>query len=208
MKEPLLFELSDAGQYNDYLAPLDVPEAPLEFCRARNFASARSGRAFRRAPFHAAFADELHHRHRILSARLLHHEVQPEAQRSRGGACRALRACIRCRTKRRCRAGSEVLLRAQDVLAQIAGLRCRNGAAARGRAGRILRAFDDSRLSRKARRAGTAHAHRGARFGARHQSGLGGALRLCRHVASLRTSTAVSIWSTCAPRWGRMWRRS
>ena len=31
MKEPLLFELSDAGQYNDYLAPLDVPEAPLCF---------------------------------------------------------------------------------------------------------------------------------------------------------------------------------
>jgi len=29
-REPLLFELSDPGQYNDYLAPLDVPESPLD----------------------------------------------------------------------------------------------------------------------------------------------------------------------------------
>ena len=29
LMEPLLFELSDAGQYNDYLAPLDVPPTPL-----------------------------------------------------------------------------------------------------------------------------------------------------------------------------------
>lgn len=31
MIEPLLFELSDPGQYNDYLPALDVPEAPVNF---------------------------------------------------------------------------------------------------------------------------------------------------------------------------------
>ncbi|MBV9467939.1 MAG: aminomethyl-transferring glycine dehydrogenase subunit GcvPB, partial [Abitibacteriaceae bacterium] len=30
MLEPLLFELSDPGQYNDYLPALDVPEAKLD----------------------------------------------------------------------------------------------------------------------------------------------------------------------------------
>jgi glycine dehydrogenase subunit 2 len=29
--QPLLFELSDAGQFNDYLPPLDVPEAAFEY---------------------------------------------------------------------------------------------------------------------------------------------------------------------------------
>ncbi len=31
MREKLLFELSDSGQYNDYLGALDVPEAPMPF---------------------------------------------------------------------------------------------------------------------------------------------------------------------------------
>jgi hypothetical protein len=31
MHETLLFELSVPGQYNDYLAPLDVPQAPFEY---------------------------------------------------------------------------------------------------------------------------------------------------------------------------------
>jgi glycine dehydrogenase subunit 2 len=29
--QPLLFELSDAGQINDYLPPLDVPETAFEY---------------------------------------------------------------------------------------------------------------------------------------------------------------------------------
>jgi glycine dehydrogenase subunit 2 len=33
MREKLLFELSDPGQYNDYLAPLDVPETAFSFAR-------------------------------------------------------------------------------------------------------------------------------------------------------------------------------
>jgi glycine dehydrogenase subunit 2 len=36
IKEPLLFELSDPGQFNDYLAPLDVPATPMDF-EARKF---------------------------------------------------------------------------------------------------------------------------------------------------------------------------
>src|SRR4028118_248429 len=31
MHEPLLFEISTPGQFNDYLPPLDVPEASIEY---------------------------------------------------------------------------------------------------------------------------------------------------------------------------------
>jgi glycine dehydrogenase subunit 2 len=36
IKAPLLFELSDPGQRNDYLAPLDVPETALGFATRKN----------------------------------------------------------------------------------------------------------------------------------------------------------------------------
>src|SRR5205814_3045573 len=45
---------------------------------------ARSQRAANRAPFYAAIAEELRDRQRPLSARLLHDEAQPAAQRENG----------------------------------------------------------------------------------------------------------------------------
>ena len=71
----------------------DVPEAPLDAncCRARPSgrvapAAARGRRARRGPPLHESVDAEHVDRHELLSARLVHDEVQPEAARAAGRA--------------------------------------------------------------------------------------------------------------------------
>ena len=85
----LLFELSEAGRRSHRLPACDVPERPVERTaagqRTRRCAPcpARAERAAGRAAFRESLAAQHERRHAFLSARLLHDEVQPEAERAR-----------------------------------------------------------------------------------------------------------------------------
>ena len=76
---------------------------------ARRAAPARARRARRRAPLHPPVHAQLLDRHRLLSARLVHDEVQPEGQRGRRAAARLrARAPATSRRDRPGRAASHV----------------------------------------------------------------------------------------------------
>ena len=91
--EPLLFERSSPGKNGYQLPELDVPAVdPAEALGAANVRAEIEGfpgsqRSGGHPPLHAALHLELRHRSRHVSARLLHHEVQPAHQRA-GGAHR------------------------------------------------------------------------------------------------------------------------
>ena len=85
--EGLIFEKSSPGKAAWKLPPLDVPEVDTAKLlgltrKKRPGQHARSERDRNHPPLHAAFHLELRHRSRHVSARLLHHEVQPARQRS------------------------------------------------------------------------------------------------------------------------------
>ena len=87
-----IFEKSQPGR-RAFVAPaLDVPRArrpaarPLPPHRAGE--AARDRRARDRAPLQPALEAQLRPRHRLLPARLVHDEAQPEAARARRGAAR------------------------------------------------------------------------------------------------------------------------
>ena len=74
--------------------------------RKRPGRAARGLRAGDRAPLQQPLEEELRPRHRLLPARLVHDEAQPEAARARRGAARATRGCTRSRTRSTRRARS------------------------------------------------------------------------------------------------------
>ena len=132
------------------------------------------------ASLHAPVALELRHRHRALSARLVHDEVQPEGQRARGAHARFRRAASGAAgVHHRRRARADVGARAHAVRNR--RLRARHPAAGGRRAGRARRRHDDPRLPRGQGTQALQGAH--PRLGARHQSGVVHAQRLPDGVA-------------------------
>ena len=87
----------------------------------RAAAAAGTGRAGHRAALHESVDAEHVGRHAFLSARLVHDEVQPQAERAAGQLCRALPICIPISPRRRSRACCELLYEMQQILAEIAG---------------------------------------------------------------------------------------
>ena len=91
----LIYEKSQAGppRVGDPAPrrPARAPRCRTELRRARAAAPARGRRARARPPLHRALDAQLRHRHRLLSARLLHDEVQPARQRAARRAARASR---------------------------------------------------------------------------------------------------------------------
>ena len=79
-------------------------------------------RARPRVPLHAALAAQLRRRHRLVSARVVLDEVQPEGRRDRRGDARASRACTRSSRTRRSRATLELLWRLERALCEITGM--------------------------------------------------------------------------------------
>ncbi len=191
---PTVYEASVPGRRGIDLPALDVPPTPLpDDMRARLRTAGALG-ARRGAPLPRAVAAQFRGRQRLLSARLLHHEIQ--SQRERGDRPhRGLRrhpsaagpADGAGRPRRDLRAAA--LARRDRRL-------CRGDAAAgRRRARRVHRAPDDARLSPRPRR-GDAQSHPHSGFGARHQSGLG------HHGGLRRRRGAVRCARQCRSRGG------
>ena len=149
--ESLIFEKSSPGKAAWKLPPLDVPdvdaaEASGFLGKKRSGQHARGQRDRNHPPLHAAFHLELRHRSRHVSARLLHHEVQPARERIR-------LAHRRPRQRTPLSAGKNLARRAahyQD-LERMPDRNHRHGrdhaAARRRRAWRTHRPADDARLS-------------------------------------------------------------
>ena len=133
-------------------------------------AAARGLRAGDRAPLQPAEQAQLRPRHRLLSARLVHDEAQPEAARARGRA-----AGTRAPASAAASGGGAGRARADVAPAGGAGRdlgpAARVAAAERRLARRARRRAADARLPRGPRRA--PHQGADAGYGARHQPGDG-----------------------------------
>ncbi len=85
----LLFELSETGRRAHRLPACDVPERPASELLPANMLAAEPpalpelSRAAGRAAFRQPVAAQHERRYALLSARLVHDEVQPEAERAR-----------------------------------------------------------------------------------------------------------------------------
>ena len=80
------------------------------------------GRGRPRAALHAAVAGELRRRHRLLPARLVLDEVQPEGRRDGRGGPRVRARCTRCSPTRPCRARSSCCGGWSSALCEITGM--------------------------------------------------------------------------------------
>ena len=102
--EPLLFEISRPGRLAVELPACDVPVLPLDSLLpphepAPRPAAAGTVRAGSDPALHASVAAQLLGGFRLLPARLLHHEVQPEDQRGdRASARLRPHPSVSCRT--------------------------------------------------------------------------------------------------------------
>ena len=89
---PTVYELSVSGRHGVDLPEPDVPQAALPAGELRDGLRAAGAVAARRgAPLSGAVAAQFRRRHRLLSARLLHHEIQSQGQRgdrAARGLCR------------------------------------------------------------------------------------------------------------------------
>ena len=96
-------------------------EVPAELAACGAAAPARDRRARARPPLHRALDAHVRDRHGLLSARLVHDEVQPARQRARGGARRVPRPAPA--PGRRGRQGAlELMWRLERMLAEVVGL--------------------------------------------------------------------------------------
>ncbi len=124
------------------------PREPAARAARRAAGAVRAGRG---PPLHRAVAAELRRRHELLSAGLLHDEVQPQGRASGSPRTRASRTCTRC--CRSCRRGGmlaqgalEVLYEMDRLLREITGMAALHAAAAGRRARRTDRHDDHGRL--------------------------------------------------------------
>ena len=91
---PLLFESSRPGRATAILPASDVPDRPLDDLIPRSApcggqpCTARAERARRGPALHQSLGPEHGDRRQFLSARLVHDEVQPQAERAAGGPAR------------------------------------------------------------------------------------------------------------------------
>ena len=124
----LLFELSESGRRAHRLPACDVPERPVERAAAGRRAGRRAPcpagaeRAAGRAALRESVAAQHERRHALLSARLVHDEVQPEAERARRRACRASPTCIRYQPEETLQGMLQLLYELQEYLQEISGL--------------------------------------------------------------------------------------
>ena len=177
IEEKLIFEQDSPGHCG-----VDLPEPAPFASAARRARAARpdrpagAQRAAGGAPLHPAVAEELCDRQRALSARLVHDEAQPAAQREAGAAAGPRRhPPVAAALDRAGRARTD---RYAGALAEDPDRHAGGGPVAGGRrAWRTLRDDDDPRRTRSPRRSAAAGA--GAGIGAWHQPGDGGGLRLC-----------------------------
>ena len=209
--DKLVFELSSPGRFAYSLPESDVPDSdpaallPAEHLRAERGRAARGLGSGRDPPLLAPLPDELRRRHPLLSARLVHHEVQPEDQRGHGAA-------ERLRTPAPAGAGGGEPGRAPAHARARAGPRRdlgdgRGVAAARGRrAGRAGRGADDPRLPPGAGRAPPQGAD--PRLGPRDESRVHRARRLLGGRAQVARPTATWTWSIWSGTSTRTWPRS
>ena len=110
------------------LPACDVPERPLdellpaEAPGRRAAAAAGTGRAGPRAALRQSVDAEHVGRHALLSARLVHDEVQPQAERAAGGAAGHGRPASLSAGRHAARACWNCSIELQEMLAEIAGL--------------------------------------------------------------------------------------
>ena len=137
--------------------------------RRRAAAAAGAGRAGRRAALHQPVDAEHVGRHALLSARLVHDEVQPQAERAAGRAAGHCRPASAISRRTRCKGMLRIALRAAADPGRDRRPAGRVAAAGRRRAGRADGAAGRRGLLPRSRRA----AHQGARprQRPRHQPG-------------------------------------
>ena len=197
LERRLLIEQGGPGHRGPALPACDVPSRPLaELLPGRATARAAAlpevSRARGGAPLRRAVDAQSSHRQGLLSARLVHHEAQPEDQR-RDRVAAGLRAQPPARRRRgepgraaRHAASCSVRWRRSPGFAAV------THAAGGRRAGRDDRPADDPRLHRSRGEGEHAQARDRPRFGARHEPGERPPARLGDGDDSLRTSTATS----------------
>ena len=94
---------------------------PPELARASAAAPARGRRARARPPLHRAVDAQLRDRHRLLSARLVHDEVQPAGQRA-ARAVPGFRDLHPLQEEDGAQGALELMWRLQEILAEVSGL--------------------------------------------------------------------------------------
>ena len=93
MGEPLIYEICRAGRKAVSLPDVDVPEAPLPQEALRDDLPLPEVSEIDLVRHYTRLcAAEPLHRHRLLPARLVHDEVQPEGERGRRAHARLRRA--------------------------------------------------------------------------------------------------------------------
>ncbi len=201
--EPPIFERGAKGRSGVSLAPLDVPPASVRGALRRERAARRGGlargeRARGRASLRAAVAAELRDRLAVLSARLVHDEVQPEGERV-GRAPAGVRAPAPVRARGADAGGA----RADGAAREGARRDRRDGRgepSARGRrAGGARGAHDDPRVPRGAGALAEAGPHPG--HGARDEPRVVHAERVrppCRSSEAPTASCTPSTSRTCS----------
>ncbi len=174
------------------LSALDSRRAP----RGRAAPAAGAGRARRRAALHESVGAQHVDRLQLLSARLVHDEVQPQAERAAGGAARASApASVSGREHAAGPAGDPV--RAAGDPGRDRRLARRQPAAGGRCAGRADGALGRRGLFPRPGRA--AHPGLDSRQRARHQSRLGPPGRASRPSRSRATAAAWSTSTTSRP---------
>ena len=158
-------------------------------------ASARH-RGGHRAALRASCERQLRRGQRVLPARQLHDEVQPQDRRVGVPAARASRAPIRISPRRPSRALLELMCGAAGVARRDRGSAGGDASACRRRARRADRAPDDSRVPHGQRRSAQARAR--SRLGARHQPGDGRDVRLRGRAGAERRARGRGPRRACA----------
>ena len=156
----LLFELSQPGRRGTRLPACDVPDAPLDDAAARPSAladvaaaAAGAGRARPGAALRQPVDAEHVDRHALLSARLVHDEVQPQAERAARRRCRAWPTCTPTSPTSTLQGMLRTAVRDAADAGRDRRARRRVAAAGRRRAGRADGAAGRGRLLPRPRRA-------------------------------------------------------
>ncbi len=168
----LIYEKSQAGRRGIGIPKPDlpVPEVPAELRAEGPAAPARARRAGGAPPLHRALDPQLRDRHRLLSARQLHDEIQPADQRARRRAAR-LRAAASARRGRRGAGRARARMGAAADPARGDRSRRRVAAAGGGQPGRADGADALPRVLRREGRGRAAAQDRHPRHRARHEPG-------------------------------------